>query len=69
MWPDPANNVPEQDRDDELQSSVGEIKNWELQSINPNSKMMEGPFTPRTQAFHTLDRQLPLRSQQAARFA
>lgn len=56
---------------------------WEMQSMagNPNAGMWQQqgmkspglsvrsmPFTPRTQAFHTLDRQLPLRSQQAPRY-
>lgn len=36
-------------------------KQWEMQPQTPR----EVPFTPRTQAFHTLDRKLPLRSNYA----
>lgn len=32
-------------------------KQWEMQPVTPGAT----PFTPRTQAFHTLERKLPLR--------
>jgi hypothetical protein len=34
-------------------------KQWEMQPVTPGAT----PFTPRTQAFHTLERKLPLRYQ------
>ncbi len=61
------------DSDDGMPSAS--TKQWEMQPRpmmsprTPGSMMMSGaggmasPFTPRTQAFHTLDRRLPLRTQ------
>jgi len=54
-----------EDRDDEDEDEKVEDKNWEMQSIrSPTMPMTPGrnvPYTPRTMAFHTLDRKLPLR--------
>jgi len=36
-------------------------KLWEMRSVPGTASTMKQPFTPRTLAFHTLDRQLPLR--------
>ncbi|KAB5578566.1 hypothetical protein GE09DRAFT_1280905 [Coniochaeta sp. 2T2.1] len=49
------------DDDDDDDYSPAENKSWEMQPRTPGAT----PFTPRTQAFHTLDRKLPLRSQYA----
>lgn len=48
------------DNDSGSSGSPTEIKNWEMQSQMPGSGGV--PFTPRTQAFHTLDRKLPFRA-------
>jgi hypothetical protein len=48
--------------DDDDDTPPREDKEWEMQ---PRTPMMSTPFTPRTQAFHTLDRKLPLRTQYA----
>ncbi|KFG78007.1 hypothetical protein MANI_015076 [Metarhizium anisopliae] len=64
MWPNPMNDVDEDDEDRESTSSdPKERSTWEMQSMKSPVSMRESPFTPRTQAFHTLDRQLPLRQQ------
>lgn len=59
------------DDDDEVESGsdLGREKSWEMTGfrapMSPGARsMMSGhsvPFTPRTQAFQTLDRKLPLR--------
>ncbi|EFY87722.1 hypothetical protein MAC_06208 [Metarhizium acridum CQMa 102] len=71
MWPNPINDVDEDDEDRESTSSdPKERSTWEMQSMKSPVSVRESPFTPRTQAFHTLDRQLPLRQpKQAQRFA
>ncbi|KAH8883670.1 hypothetical protein GQ53DRAFT_427843 [Thozetella sp. PMI_491] len=53
MWPDPllSKEFEDDDDDDEPVSS----KQWEMQPTTPGAV----PFTPRTQAFHTLDRRMP----------
>jgi len=40
--------------------------NWEMKT---HTKAQATPYTPRTLAFNTLDRQLPLRSQEDSRWA
>ena len=52
----------DQDDNDDSPTSPSMDKQWEMQPQTPRAV----PFTPRTQAFHTLDRKLPLRSQQYA---
>jgi len=62
MWPN--KNIEFFDDDDEdgkSSSPTHDDKQWEMQPQTPRST----PFTPRTQAFNTLDRKLPLRSQYA----
>lgn len=64
MLPNKINDVSDDD-DDEDGSTTSEPKGgvWEMHNMKtPSIRAM--PYTPRTQAFHTLDRQLPLRSQQ-----
>lgn len=55
MWPNPELDIPEDDDEDDHVRSKEEVE------MQPTSV----PFTPRTQAFHTLDRKLPLRSNYA----
>jgi hypothetical protein len=42
---------------------------WEMKNLPHNTEALKQPFTPRTMAFKSLDRQLPLRATQAPRFA
>lgn len=65
MWPNKELNSPKDEEDGDSTGSA-EPKPWEMQ--NMRSPTGPSPFTPRTQAFHTLDRQLPLR-QKGERFA
>lgn len=59
MWPNKELN--DVDDDDDADSLNETSKPVEMQNIKtPN--VQATPFTPRTTAFHTLDRQLPLRS-------
>ena len=66
MWPRKTDLVD--DDEDELDGAStmsnnlkeGSVSVTEMQGLPPVSS----PFTPRTQAFHTLDRRLPLREQQ-----
>ncbi|KAI5467337.1 hypothetical protein BGZ63DRAFT_345364 [Mariannaea sp. PMI_226] len=44
-------------------SEPKDTQRWEMGSMR-SPVFQQTPYTPRTQAFHTLDRQLPLRSQQ-----
>jgi hypothetical protein len=69
MLPNPANDV-EDDDDDYYNPHQKRGDDWEMASRPPMSPRFGSaasgqaplsPFTPRTQAFHTLDRQLPLR--------
>lgn len=64
MWPNKElNDTKGEDEDDDSTGGV-EAKNWEMHNMrwSPTS-VKSNPFTPRTQAFHTLDRQLPLRQE------
>jgi hypothetical protein len=59
MWPNPELDIPHDDDDDDhVHSKEEEV---EMQPTPPQATAAM-PFTPRTQAFHTLDRKLPLRS-------
>lgn len=60
MWPNPELDYPEDDDDDD--GHVHSKEEVEMQPTTPRGPMGV-PFTPRTQAFHTLDRKLPLRQQ------
>ncbi|KAF7863833.1 hypothetical protein EAF04_006798 [Stromatinia cepivora] len=42
---------------------------WEMQNMSHSTDPLKQPFTPRTMAFKSLDRQLPLRAASAPRFA
>ncbi|KAK0731527.1 hypothetical protein B0H67DRAFT_76457 [Lasiosphaeris hirsuta] len=55
MLPNKELDMEESDDDDHVTD-----KNWEMQPTTPGAPGIV-PFTPRTQAFHTLDRKLPLR--------
>jgi len=55
MWPDKSLDMKDEDDEEEL---AGSAKQWEMQPQTPRTI----PFTPRTQAFNTLDRKLPFRS-------
>ncbi|KAH7256666.1 hypothetical protein BKA59DRAFT_507580 [Fusarium tricinctum] len=65
MLPNKINDISDEDEEEEG-STTSEPKDrgvWEMHNMKtPSIRSM--PYTPRTQAFHTLDRQLPLRSQQ-----
>ncbi|KAJ4131112.1 hypothetical protein NW768_006653 [Fusarium equiseti] len=65
LLPNKINDVSEDDEEEEG-STTSEPKErgvWEMHNMKtPDAQAM--PYTPRTQAFHTLDRQLPLRAQQ-----
>lgn len=59
MIPDKRiDQIMDEEDEEEFQAAH---KQWEMQPQTPR----EVPFTPRTQAFHTLDRKLPLRSNYA----
>jgi hypothetical protein len=59
MLPNPELDIPDEDDEDEYNGGVKE-RGMEMQ---PPATPRGVPFTPRTQAFHTLDRKLPLRGQ------
>lgn len=65
LWPNPENDVVDEDDQNSATSDPKErsMSIWEMQSMKSPVSANAMPFTPRTQAFHTLDRQLPLRSQ------
>ncbi|TGO88837.1 hypothetical protein BPOR_0139g00110 [Botrytis porri] len=44
-------------------------RQWEMQNMQQSMDLSKQPFTPRTLAFKSLDRQLPLRATSAPRFA
>jgi hypothetical protein len=67
MWPNPENDVTEDDEDNDSDTGRAEFKDWEMQNMKtPNATAM--PFTPRTHAFHTLNRELPLRQPSGPRY-
>ena len=55
MLPNPELDIPEDDEDDD------HVHNKEAVEMQPTTPRTAVPFTPRTQAFHTLERKLPLR--------
>lgn len=69
MWPTAemraAAKLGMDDMQDSPSSERGSDKEWEMKAV-PRAQAV--PYTPRTLAFNTLDRQLPLRSQQVPRF-
>ncbi|KAK4084555.1 uncharacterized protein Triagg1_1035 [Trichoderma aggressivum f. europaeum] len=70
MWPNPLNNLETDEDEDDEAPSIKEGKGVEMSGWPTNMKtpMASGamPFTPRTQAFHILDRKLPLRQEHEA---
>ncbi|KAF7546607.1 hypothetical protein G7Z17_g8316 [Cylindrodendrum hubeiense] len=64
MLPNKVNDIVKDEDDEFTVSEPKESHNWEMQSMK-SPMGYQPPFTPRTQAFHTLDRQLPLRNQPA----
>lgn len=71
MWPNKKlNDVDENDNDSLAEPEPKGQLRMEMQSIGMKSptSMRSTPFTPRTQAFNTLDRQLPLRQQAEPRY-
>jgi hypothetical protein len=60
MWPREGADAVDDDGDDDEKMSVGKEVKLEMRSI-PMTPGRSVPYTPRTQAFHTLDRKLPLR--------
>lgn len=57
MLPNKRNDVNDEDDDDNLSTGSADPKyNMEMQGMGSPREM---PFTPRTQAFHTLDRKMP----------
>jgi len=71
MIPSKKDDVKEVDDDDNSPTDFRSDKVWEMQGLRspttpgvprtPASTFTHTPFTPRTQAFNTLDRKLPLR--------
>lgn len=59
MIPNKELDLYESDEDDEF--SVPSQKKGDSVQMQPTPPPQQVPFTPRTQAFHTLDRKLPLR--------
>ncbi|KND91420.1 hypothetical protein TOPH_04004 [Tolypocladium ophioglossoides CBS 100239] len=64
-WPNQENHLAYEDDQNSTTSDPKErsMSTWEMQSMKSPVSANAVPFTPRTQAFHTLDRQLPLRQQ------
>ncbi|KJZ71552.1 hypothetical protein HIM_09090 [Hirsutella minnesotensis 3608] len=63
MLPNKENEVIEEEDRDSTASYSKERTTWELNDMSPQGGTNASPYTPRTQAFHILDRQLPLRQQ------
>lgn len=61
MMPNRELDMEGDEDDDEVSPTTD--KQWEMMPKTPGGGAV--PFTPRTQAFHTLDRRLPLRTQYA----
>lgn len=59
MWPNKRYDKTDDDEEGSQPSPVND-KDLELQPTSPRM-VPYTPYTPRTQAFHTLDRKLPLR--------
>ncbi|KAM7222166.1 hypothetical protein V8F06_002438 [Rhypophila decipiens] len=61
MLPNKELDMVDSDDEDNGSTGAGKEREWEMQPTTPRGV----PFTPRTQAFHTLDRKLPLRANYA----
>lgn len=68
MLPNKMNNIQEEDEDDsDERSTTSDPKyNTEMQALGSPRAMA---FTPRTQAFHTLDRKFPQQTVRETRYA
>ncbi|ODA76076.1 hypothetical protein RJ55_08359 [Drechmeria coniospora] len=70
-WPNEENALC---RDEDEDSALSDSKAndggaWEMHSMNAPVNESAVPFTPRTQAFHILDRRLPQRQEDIQRYA
>lgn len=67
LLPNEADKQNFKDDDDESGSPAALKKGdgWEMQGVPPTPRTGAMPYTPRTMAFNTLDRNLPLRNQYA----
>ncbi|KAL7811912.1 hypothetical protein V8C26DRAFT_408310 [Trichoderma gracile] len=63
MWPNPLNNLDTDEDEDDEAASVKDGKSVEMSGLKTTWASGTMPYTPRTQAFHTLDRKLPLRQE------
>lgn len=63
MWPNRENGSGDSGDENSTASDPKEGGNWEMHSIKSPAATAV-PYTPRTQAFHTLDRRLLLRPQE-----
>lgn len=60
MLPNQINDVDEDDEDDMYVNSNANVSSYGPQyALNSPIRLQDSPFTPRTQAFHTLDRKIP----------
>jgi hypothetical protein len=71
MWPTAEQRANHKIEVDDMQmtkdspiSNSSNDKVWEMKNVPSMPKTQPVPFTPRTLAFNTLDRQLPLRAQE-----
>jgi hypothetical protein len=55
MLPNKANDEPEEDEDEVVEKTSQ--NNWEMQNMATPTATGAVPYTPRTMAFRTLDRQ------------
>jgi hypothetical protein len=61
MLPNKEIDMYDEDDDDEEYGSAAAKNKGVTVQMHPTPPNEQVPFTPRTQAFHTLDRKLPLR--------
>ncbi|RFU75073.1 hypothetical protein TARUN_7172 [Trichoderma arundinaceum] len=66
MWPSPLNDLDTDEDEDDEEQDAKDAKGIEMGDVKWPSASGAMPFTPRTQAFHTLDRKLPLRQEHEA---
>jgi hypothetical protein len=65
LVPNAADKASSEKDLDDSPIEAGEQKQWEMHGMTPATPGRTVPYTPRTMAFHTLDRKLPLRQQYA----
>lgn len=66
MWPNPLNNLDTDEDEDDEAVDVKLGKSMEMSGFKTPMASGAMPYTPRTQAFHILDRKLPLRQEHEA---